>query len=709
MHTHNDIISAIALILASKEDHESQMVKVLAEAGQGIGLSRCCIIVYGQDTCGPHRAHEWCADAIPFRLDSRRIYPYVDSPEWKCLLESGELSFIDDTASLSAPLNAIIEGEVKAFSVVPLVKNGKVSGFIQFDICNRTHRWTDAEKATILSVARLIRMAFSHEMLTQQLAESEENFKNFFHTMDDIIVIGNQSGSVIYANKGACSKLGYTLEEIIGVHILNLHPEDKRAEASEILQSMFRGERISCPLQLRTRQGGRIPVETRIWFGIWDGEKSIFGVSKDLSAEQAALQKFERLFNNNPAAMAISRIEDRVFLDVNEAFLNIFGYTKGEIIGRSGGDLSLFVSDERWDSARDELLSGGFIRDCHLALRKKDGSIIHGLFSGEIIQSQGEEYFLTVMVDITKQYKLQSDLESERRRLENIIWGTGLGTWEWNVQTGETVFNEQWAAIIGYTFEELSPVSIQTWTSLAHPDDLVESEKKLGDHFSGKTDSYDHEIRMRHKDGRWIWVHDKGKVLERDENGAPLWVYGTHADITIQKEMQERIQNLAIRDPLTDVFNRRYFFSRMESVLAECSRGKTVASIALLDIDHFKAINDTLGHLAGDAVLKQFTGIVMSMVRSYDLVGRYGGEEFIILAQNTRKEELLKVVNRILDKVRSEVFRHGSSEIQATFSAGIVDSAEFTAETTNTESVLALVDSRLYKAKSLNRNCCVWD
>lgn len=307
--------------------------------------------------------------------------------------------------------------------------------------------------------------------------------------------------------------------------------------ATEILGEMFRGERMSCPLELETKSGARIPVETRIWFGEWDGKRSLFGVSKDLSAEQAALQKFERLFRNNPAAMAISRRDDRVFLDVNEAFLRIFGYQRDEVIGRTSGDLSLFVSDDKWLAAREELLNGGSIRARELALRKKDGTVIYGLFSGDEIQSQGDRYFLTVMIDITEQKSLQRELEGERRRLANIIWGTGLGTWEWNVQTGETIFNEEWASIVGYELSELTPISIDTWTRLAHPDDLAESERLLTEHFQGKADFYDHEARMRHKDGRWVWVHDRGRVIERDGQGNPLWMYGTHMDITKQKEM----------------------------------------------------------------------------------------------------------------------------------------------------------------------------
>jgi len=119
-----------------------------------------------------------------------------------------------------------------------------------------------------------------------------------------------------------------------------------------------------------------------------------------------------------------------------------------------------------------------------------------------------------------------------------VISGTRIGIWDWNVQTGETLFNERWAEIIGYTLEELQPISIETWMKHAHPEDLEWSNKLLNSHFSGETSYYDCQARMRHKDGHWVWVHDRGKVFEWDKEGRPLRMCGSHIDITEQKEQE---------------------------------------------------------------------------------------------------------------------------------------------------------------------------
>ncbi len=127
----------------------------------------------------------------------------------------------------------------------------------------------------------------------------------------------------------------------------------------------------------------------------------------------------------------------------------------------------------------------------------------------------------------------------ERERLAAIINGTNIGTWEWNIQTGETIFNNRWAEIIGYTLDELAPVSIETWMKFAHPDDLQLSGELLERHFRGDLDYYECESRMKHKSGDWVWVLDRGKVASWTEDGKPLLMFGTHLDLTARKQAEE--------------------------------------------------------------------------------------------------------------------------------------------------------------------------
>jgi len=147
-------------------------------------------------------------------------------------------------------------------------------------------------------------------------------------------------------------------------------------------------------------------------------------------------------------------------------------------------------------------------------------------------------------------------LAQERENLDDVLKGANLGTWRWNVQTGETIFNERWAEIIGYTLAELAPVSIGTWLSLTHPEDLKVSGKLLEQHFRGELDFYECQCRMKHKLGHWVMVFARGRVISFTGDGKPLWMSGTHGDITelhssrlLVQENQERLQSMISNFP----------------------------------------------------------------------------------------------------------------------------------------------------------------
>ncbi|MBE7636865.1 PAS domain-containing protein [Sneathiella sp. P13V-1] len=138
---------------------------------------------------------------------------------------------------------------------------------------------------------------------------------------------------------------------------------------------------------------------------------------------------------------------------------------------------------------------------------------------------------------LEKQKETAEIAEEERTALNEIIWGTDIGTWQWNIQTGETKFNERWAEIIGYSLSELEPTTIETWQTHAHPDDLVLSDSLLTRHFNKESEYYELECRMKHKDGHWVWIYDRGRVVEWTDTGRPLRMSGTHADITTRKQL----------------------------------------------------------------------------------------------------------------------------------------------------------------------------
>jgi len=536
------------------------------------------------------------------------------------------------------------------------------------------------------------------------LRESESNFRTFFESMNDIVIIAEPGGRIIHANSRIPEKLHYPISDIVNMHIAGLYPPERRDESTGYFAEMLAGNRDFCPVPMVRKDGNLLQVETSVWPGKWGGADCVFAIAKDITREQEALRKFSRIFENNPALMAINSFPDAVFIDVNEAFVNKLGYSKDYVLGKSVYELGVFANEEDRIRFGAELVQKGSIYNAEMKACSSNGEILYGLFSGEVIESYGERFFLTVLVDITEQVNLRAAINRERQRLDNLITGTNLATWEWNVKTGGTVFNERWAEIIGYRLAELEPISIDTWMKFSHPDDLAKSDELLQKHFRGEEEYYSCECRMKHRNGHWIWVHDRGKVIEWDRDGKPVMMFGTHADITEKREAEDIIYQHSIRDPLTDVYNRRHLFERLNALISESRRGGRVFSVSILDIDHFKKLNDTYGHQAGDYILKEFTALIQKNLRDYDILGRYGGEEFLVVMLNTDLSGAMTKMGSILDAIRSEVFYFNENEITFTFSCGIAVTSESGEKELSIDNLLKLADLRLYNAKSSGRN-----
>lgn len=143
-----------------------------------------------------------------------------------------------------------------------------------------------------------------------------------------------------------------------------------------------------------------------------------------------------------------------------------------------------------------------------------------------------------LLSEIGHRRKTQKELDVEKTRLAGIIEGTNVGTWEWNVQTGDIVFNKRSAEIIGYSLSEITPATSESWLKLTNSADGKKSQSLIDEHFSGKRPYYENEIRVKHKNGSWVWILDRGRVSKWSDDGRPLLMSGTHQDITERKKMK---------------------------------------------------------------------------------------------------------------------------------------------------------------------------
>ena len=254
------------------------------------------------------------------------------------------------------------------------------------------------------------------------------------------------------------------------------------------------------------------------------------------------------------------------------------------------------------------------------------------------------EYLVGSSRNITEQRKMEEDLRLSRDRLGSILDGANLATWEWNVATGETVYNEHWAALLGYRLEELIPTTQDTWRRFVHPDDVEEADANLDLVFQKAATDYTAEYRMRHKDGTWRYIRDKGKVIQWTPEGEPARMSGVHIDLTEMKQRQEEIEYLSFRDQLTGLYNRRYFEEERKRL--DVPRNLPL-SFVMIDVNGLKLANDTFGHAAGDRLLQKIAAVLQEECRTDDIIARIGGDEFALLLPRTGSIEAEALVERL--------------------------------------------------------------
>ena len=311
------------------------------------------------------------------------------------------------------------------------------------------------------------------------------------------------------------------------------------------------------------------------------------------------------------------------------------------------------------------------------------------------------EHFIALFDVVTERKKAEAALEDRARQLRFVLEGSELGFWDWDIATGKVERNPQWGHMLGYTFEELQHTA-QQWADFVHPHDRERAWASIFDVVEGRSAAHKLEYRMLHKDGSIRWILDQAKVMQRDGHGKATRMCGTHTDITERKLLEEELRRQAHVDYLTGIYNRRHFMERAEQELSRAHRYAKPLSMLMLDIDHFKLINDRYGHKVGDTVLKAVADLSQATFRDVDIVGRLGGEEFAALLPETDQPAALEAAERLRATIaNARIPLPGAPPVSFSVSIGVssMDSPE-----DNIDALLQRADKALYKAKDSGRN-----
>ena len=306
----------------------------------------------------------------------------------------------------------------------------------------------------------------------------------------------------------------------------------------------------------------------------------------------------------------------------------------------------------------------------------------------------------SVLQNVTERKQAHLALQATEDRWRLALESTGDGVWDWHIQAGVEHFSKRLVEMYGFKEGEMPnlPAELDQRT---HPDDLAQMQRDRDAHLAGLTTSYTNEHRVRCKDGSWKWVLSRGMVVNRGAQGWPLRMIGTHTDITDRKAAEAMILQQAFFDTLTGLPNRRMLRDRLEQEIKRCKREAQNLAILFIDLDHFKEVNDTLGHGNGDLLLLEAARRIRACVRESDTVARMGGDEFTVILTDVADVHLLAPTLQKILRVIEQVFQLGNEDVFVTASIGIT---LYPLDATEIEDLYKNADQALYVAKGAGRN-----
>ena len=420
--------------------------------------------------------------------------------------------------------------------------------------------------ATML-LGRLLDLQRGQQTALQEIRRSNQRVQGMLANAWDILALLDEKGRVNYASPPAKQILGYDPEELAGLDFLELvHPDDLQGGLERFQGLLTRpGGLEMVDLRLRHKAGHWVWTENAARNQMQNPNlRSVVVNTRDITeAREAreALAESEEMHRTLLEGIPdyVLRFDTRgrhTFASSNVEALT--GIPAREFLGKTHRELG-FPQDlvEYWEEKIQGVVQSGKPEQTEFLLETREGEVLLDWRLLPEFTPDGEvASVLSISRDITRERQAEEELRGERQRLLNVMEGTDVGTWEWNIQTGHAVFDGRWAGMLGYAVEELEPTTLSTWTALTHPRDLERAMKALREHLEGPADAYACEIRMKHRAGHWVWIMDRGKVTEWTEEGEPLRMFGTHIDITHQmesaaalEESEERFRRLAENAP----------------------------------------------------------------------------------------------------------------------------------------------------------------
>ncbi|HRP97414.1 MAG TPA: EAL domain-containing protein [Rhodocyclaceae bacterium] len=574
------------------------------------------------------------------------------------------------------------------------------------------------EDGRAVSLLALRRDVTEERAAKAALVASERRYRDVVDNIREVIFRIDAKGILTFLNPAWETLTAWTVESALGTRSLDyVHPDD-RERSRTLIRPLMKG-RQDCFREvvryLRADGGWR-------WVEVFaapavdaQGQRcGAYGTLMDVTEQRRmldALRAERDLFAAGPVMVFVWRNEagwpvEYVSANVHKEL----GYEPEHMTAESFRYAQLIHPDDLARIEREvQRFVGGQCASFELSYRLRDG---HGRYrwfrewsvpqwgeGGDFVELRG------YVIDETDTKEAQLAAEAARQRQLWILEGANVGTWEWDVQGGELAINTRWAQMLGYTVADLSPLTAEAWQRMMHPDDRDACHDRMLAHFAGESPYYEGEHRLRHKNGSWLWVLARGRVIERLPDGEPALMCGTLMDIAQRKEAEAHAAHLAYFDELTGLPNRRMLLERLRHVQAASKRAHIFSALLFIDLDNFKNLNDTLGHDYGDMLLREVALRLGDILREDDTVARLGGDEFVVLLEelDAREDEAVVKAERAVLKILaalSSPYQLDEHRHHLTPSIGVT---LFRDAGDSVETLMKKADLAMYQAKAAGR------
>ncbi|WP_193767651.1 PAS domain S-box protein [Halorientalis pallida] len=444
---------------------------------------------------------------------------------------------------------------IESYLGAPVTVGGSFYGTLNFSSPDARDRPFSAfERTLVRLLAQWIGTELSRRRSKDRAEASRDRLRQIIDILPQLVFVKDADGEYLLANQPLAEAYGTSVDELEGATDAAFaasadEAEQFRTDDQEVVDSE---EPKHIPEEpFTTADGERRVVETtKIPYEPVDSDTdAVLGVATDITdrkRRERELARYEALVESMDSGAVVVDSDGRLEY-VNERIVEQVEDTRTELEGRPvmpfAREITGDASDiDQFEASLDAALTSEDIPhdSVELEVRAATGArTVEYTFSS--FRHDGERKAAIVTRDITDRTERERELREIKERLDLAIRGANLGVWDWNVETGDVTFNDQWAEMLGYAPEEVEN-TLDAWEQRVHPDELPEIETTLQRHLDGETEYYDTEHRMRTKDGDWMWVRDVGKVVERGEDGSPKRAVGIHIDVDERKASEASLE-----------------------------------------------------------------------------------------------------------------------------------------------------------------------